>query len=218
MCAAISNIYSCSEWASEEFISGISSDARSVGVRNVSARLSLYRGAKACAEGTLELARLYFLEAGQIALLSGDLWLEALANNNLAVVSYVDGDKERANIEIDRVLVSVERLIGEIPTENDFFDLISLSRKRADFIQPTSSPLERNMQLPLLPQAPRCCGTLNVLLYNLEEFGKINEGGDISQFWLPRKKIVNSSLGVLQSTSHPLVVYHDGRIFVLTVE
>jgi hypothetical protein len=217
-CAAISDIYASSQWASEESILETWADARSVGVRNVSARLSLYRGAKALAAGSLDLGRLYFLEAGQIALLSGDLWLETLANNNLAVISSSEGDENRASAEANRVAVSVERITGQMPPESALLDLVNLARARAESLRSLFPQLDGTLPLPLLERRQMCCGTLNVLLRNLEEFGKISSVGSTSELWTTRKEMVNSGLAVLRSNAHPLVARHNGRTLLLAVE
>ncbi len=217
-CAAISDVYACSRWASEDSILQTWSDARSVGVRNVSARLSLYRGAKACAEGTFDLARLYFLEAAQIALLSGDLWLETLANNNLAVVSWSEGDKDRARAETNRVVGSVDRIARQIPPEGALLSLVDLARTRGESLRPTFSPGVGNRPLPLLSSAPVCCGSLNVLLRNLEELGRLGDVDSVSELWATRREFVQSGLAVLRSNAHPLVVRHDRLTLVLALE
>jgi hypothetical protein len=218
ICAAISDVYSSSRWASEECISQTLCDARAVGVRNVSARLSLYRGAKACAEGVMGLGRLYFLEAAQIALLSGDLWLEALANNNLAVVSWSEGDEDRANAEAFRVVHAVGAIAREAPRESTLLDLVDLAAARAQSLSQLPPPLDKGRQLPLLERGPTCCGSLNVLIRNLEAFGKTIELGSLSPPWAIRRIVVESGLAVLQSHDHPLVFRHYGRTLVLALE
>jgi hypothetical protein len=217
-CAAISDVYACSRWASEESVSRTLCDARAVGVRNVLARLSLYRGAKACAEGALGLSRLYFLEAGQIALLSGDLWLEALANNNLAVVSWIEGNEDRVNAEVHRVVSTIERVARKAPPESVLLELVDLARARVESLCPELPPLEEDRQLPLLERRPTCCGTLNVFLHNLEVFGKAIEIDSLSAPWTIRHKVAKSRLAVLRSEGHPLVVRHGDRALVLALE
>lgn len=219
ICAAISDVYACSGWVSDESISRTLSDARAVGVRNILARLSLYRGAKACAQGATELARLYFLEAGQIALLSGDLWLEALANNNLAVVSWSEGDQGRANAEAERVLATVERIVREAPGEGVMLGLVDLARGRTQSLCPIPPQPNEGRQLPLSGRAPACCGSLNVLMRNLEVLGKAVDPGSSSPFpWATRREVVESGLAALRSEGHPLAVGHDGRTLVLALE
>jgi tetratricopeptide (TPR) repeat protein len=217
-CAAISDVYAHAQWAPEEPTLQTWSDARSVGVRNVSARLSLYRGAKACADGALDLGRLYFLEAGQIALLSGDLWLQTLANNNLAIISWSEGDEDRANAEASRVVHTVEHIAQEMPPESALLDLVYLAQARAESLRPAPPSLDKGRELPLLERGQTCCGTLNVLLHNLEEFDKIRSVDSMSWLWATRRKIVNSGLAVLRSENHPLVVRHNRRTLVFAVE
>lgn len=217
-CAAITDVYASSQWASEESILETWSDARLVGVRNVSARLSLYRGAKAFATGSMDLSRLYFLEAGQIALLSGDLWLETLANNNLAVISWSEGDDDRASAEANRAAISVERIAGQMPPESALLDLVDLARARGESLQSAFPQSGGTRPLRLLERRPMCCGTLNVLLRNLEQFGRVTSVDSMSQLWTTRKEMVNSGLAVLRSTAHPLVAHHNGRILLLAVE
>lgn len=219
ICAAISDVYACSGWASDESISRMLSDARTVSVRNILARLSLYRGAKAWAEGSMGLARLYFLEAGQIALLSGDLWLEALANNNLAVVSWSENDEGRVNAEADRVLATVERMVRESPGESVVLDLVDLAQGRAELLCPIPPQLDDGRQLPLPGRAPACCGSLNVLIRNLEALGKAVELNSLSPPTSAiRREVEESGLAVLRSEGHPLAVRHDGRTLVLALE
>jgi hypothetical protein len=217
-CAAVTDVYASSQWASEESILEIWSDARTVGVRNVSARLSLYRGAKAFAAGSLDLSRLYFLEAGQIALLSGDLWLETLANNNLAVISWREGDDDKASAEANRVAISVERIAGQMPPESALLELLDLARARGESLRSAFPQVDETRHLPLLERRQVCCGTLNVLLRNLEEFGRISSLDSMSQLWTTRKEAVNSGLAVLHSAGHPLVAHHNGRTLLLAVE
>jgi tetratricopeptide (TPR) repeat protein len=217
-CAAISDVYSSSQWASDKSILKIWSDAWSIGIRNVLARLSLYRGAKACWDGALDLGRQYFLEARQIALLSGDLWLEALANNNLAVVSWSEGDERRANKEANPVAVTIESMARQIPPESALFGLVHFARARGESLRTTFPPVDGVRRLPLLERRQTCCGTLNVLLRNLEEFGSVRSADSMSHIWLTRKKIVNSGLAVLRSDAHPLVVHHNSRTLLFALE
>lgn len=219
VCVAVSDVYARSKWAPEESISQTLSAARAVGVRNVVARLSLYRVAKACAEGAMGLGRLYFLEAAQVALLSGDLWLEALANNNLAVVSWREGDEHRGNAEAGRVLAAVERIVREAPTENILLDLVGLAQARAESLCPTPLQEDEHRRLLLPDQVPTCCGSLNVLIRNLETLGKAVDLGSLSPSpWENRRDVVESGLAVLRSGEHPLAVRHDGRTLLLVIE
>jgi hypothetical protein len=219
ICAAISNVYMGSQWSDDELISKLVSDARAVGVRNVSARLSLYRGAKAFADGALDLSRLFFLEVAQIALLSGDIWLECLANNNLAIISWTEGDYDRADAEAVRVANVLRMIAKGLPSETSFIELISLARARGESLgQKGKTTSETDPVLPLLENAPRCCGSMNVLFQNLEELGLLDVEGSVYEFWANRRTRVRSSLAVLRSESHPLVVRGHDRTLVLALE
>ena len=164
------------------------------------------------------LGRLYFLEAGQIALLSGDPWLEALANNNLAVVSWSEGDEERGNAEADRVIRAVTTIAEQAPPESVLLELVELARARSRSLRPLPASLDEGRQLPLLDREPRCCGTLNVLLRNLSTLGKIVKLDSLSAPWVTRRKVVESGLAVLQYEKHPLVVHSYGSSLVLAIE
>ena len=218
VCAAISNVYAHSQWSEDELISRLVSDARAVGVRNVSARLSLYRGAKAFAEGALDLSRLFFLEVAQIALLSGDVWLECLANNNLAIISWTEGDYDRADAEAMRVANTVRMIAEGLPSETSFIELVNLARLRGESLGRKAKMSEDHNVLPLLEHAPRCCGSMNVLFQNLEEFGLLDVEGSVYEFWANRRTRVRSSLAVLRSETHPLVVRGHGRTLALALE
>jgi len=218
VCTAISNVYAHSQWSEDELISRLVSDARTVGVRNVSARLSLYRGAKAFAEGALDLSRLFFLEVAQIALLSGDVWLECLANNNLAIISWTEGDYDRADAEAMRVANTVRMIAEGLPSETSFIELVNLARLRGESLGRKGKMSEDHSVLPLLEHVPRCCGSMNVLFQNLEEFGLLDVEGSVYEFWANRRTRVRSSLAVLRSQTHPLLVRGNGRTFALALE
>ena len=217
-CAVISDVYASLRWASEESIARMLSDARSVGVRNVVARLSLYRGAKACAEGALDLARLYFLEAGQISLLSGDRWLETLANNNLAIVAWNNGDDDAMNAEAERVLRVVDNIVRQMPPERSLVDLVALARARGESLRSVTPRVNNNSQLPLVDGKVGHCGTVNMLLRNLEELGRLGDSKPASTLWTTRQQAVGLQLAPRQSTEHPLAIRHNGVSLVLTVE
>jgi hypothetical protein len=59
---------------------------------------------------------------------------------------------------------------------------------------------------------------MNVLFQNLEEFGLLDVEGSVYEFWANRRTRVRSSLAVLRSETHPLLVRGHGRTFVLTLE
>jgi hypothetical protein len=217
ICAAVSDAYLFGRWASEGSLDRTTQDARSVGVRNVSARLALYRGVKSCAEGALDLARSYFLDAGQIALLSGDAWIEMLIHHNLAILSLIDG-KDDDKREVVLVEQAVASLISEMPEETAMIDLVVGARARAEALLPVSVLNSVRAPLPLLQRIPVSCGTLNVLLYNLEGMGQAQDIMSKWPLWAARRRTLEVGLAVLRSADHPLVVHHRGWDSILAME
>jgi hypothetical protein len=161
---------------------------------------------------------LFFLEVAQIALLSGDVWLECLANNNLAIISWTEGDYDRADAEAMRVANTVRMIAEGLPSETTFIELVNLARLRGESLGRKRKMSEDHNVLPLLEHAPRCCGSMNVLFQNLEEFGLLDVEGSVYEFWANRRTRVRSSLAVLRSETHPLLVRGHGRTFALALE
>jgi hypothetical protein len=217
ICAAVSDAYLFGRWASESSLDRTTQDARSVGVRNVSARLALYRGVKSRAEGALDLARSYFLDAGQIALLSGDTWIEMLIHHNLAILSLIEGkdDDKRGGVLLEQAVAS---LISEMPEETAMIDLVVGARARAEALLPVSVLNSARAPLPLLQRIPVCCGSLNVLLYNLERMGRAQDIMSKWPLWAARRRALEVGLAVLRSADHPLVVHHRGWDSILAME